>query len=183
MESLAIDTAKFDRLVHYVISKVGDPSRFGAIKLNKILYFSEYENVRLTGRPIAGATYVKREFGPVPKEITESLERLKTSGLVSFEVVWQTHEESGEHYKRWIFSSHGSPDLSGFTKEELALVDSHLDDIVNNHTAGSISDKSHNKVWEYARDEEQIPWMAAYFVAIDPPTDLPLAPPPQLVAI
>ncbi|MDE1975295.1 MAG: SocA family protein [Patescibacteria group bacterium] len=39
----------------------------GITKLNKLLYFSDFEHFRLYGRPIIGDEYIKMERGPVPE--------------------------------------------------------------------------------------------------------------------
>ena len=41
--------------------------KLGPTKLNKLLYFSDFEHYRLYGRPIIGDEYIKMERGPVPR--------------------------------------------------------------------------------------------------------------------
>lgn len=51
------DPAKFKALMLYAAEKSrGDP-RFGAIKLNKILFFSDFLSYGLTGRAVTAAVH------------------------------------------------------------------------------------------------------------------------------
>jgi hypothetical protein len=67
--TMVFDRDKFKRLVHYIIWKAGKRDWFGATKLNKVLWFSDTRAYALTGAPITGATYVREQWGPVPKAI------------------------------------------------------------------------------------------------------------------
>jgi len=42
--------------------------KLGITKLNKLLYYSDFEHFRLYGRPIIGDYYIRMEKGPVPNE-------------------------------------------------------------------------------------------------------------------
>lgn len=54
------DREKFKRLVHYVIWRAGNRAWFGAVKLNKVLWFADTEAFAHTGEPITGANYTVR---------------------------------------------------------------------------------------------------------------------------
>ena len=53
----AFDREKFKRLVHYVIWCAGERYGFGAVELNKVLWFSDARAFMLLGKPITGASY------------------------------------------------------------------------------------------------------------------------------
>ena len=44
-----------------------EKDKIGITKLNKLLYYSDFEHYRLYGRPIIGDEYMKMEQGPVPE--------------------------------------------------------------------------------------------------------------------
>ena len=68
------DGSKFRELVLYIAEQSeGDP-RFGAVKLNKILYYSDFEAFRVLGESITGATYRKLSEGPAPLQMLETKE-------------------------------------------------------------------------------------------------------------
>jgi hypothetical protein len=66
---MPFDHDKFKRLVQYIAWKAGRRDWFGATKLNKVLWFADARLFVLRGRPIAGATYLREKFGPVPKQM------------------------------------------------------------------------------------------------------------------
>ena len=58
IQAPALNERKLRELVVLVANKSeGDP-HFGAVKLNKILYYAEFQAFRILGSPIAGATYI-----------------------------------------------------------------------------------------------------------------------------
>ena len=72
--------AAADRLAtaaHYVIAR-SPPEKLEAVKLNKVLWYSDLLNYRRTGKTITGAqSYIKRQFGPVPENIMPTLSQLE----------------------------------------------------------------------------------------------------------
>ena len=60
----------------------GDP-RFGAIKLNKILYYADFRAYRELGNSISNATYQHLNEGPAPRELLPAIEEL-IKGKVRF---------------------------------------------------------------------------------------------------
>jgi Protein of unknown function (DUF4065) len=146
-----MDVDKFDTLVHYICARCGDPSTLGATKLNKILWYSDSASYLTLGRPISGATYIKRQFGPVPRDIMQSRQRLANSGaMVEREALYHG-------YPQTQFIALCRPNLTRFTAEEISIVDQIIDIVCNDHTAASISALTHNHVWEAAEIGEEIP--------------------------
>src|SRR5438132_259644 len=63
------EPAKFKELMLYAAEKsVADPT-FGATKLNKILFFSDFLCFGLAGHAITGATYQRLKNGPAPVQL------------------------------------------------------------------------------------------------------------------
>lgn len=143
---------KFKDLVHYIcwLSR-DDPSKLGAVKLNKVLWFSEVISFAKFAKPITGARFVKQKFGPVPKAILPVLNDLQQDGLLSFMEV-----EYYGHRKRQ-FVCEADPNTDAFSDEERELVDEVAEAILNNHTAASISDLTHDAIWKLAGIGEDIP--------------------------
>ncbi|MEA2715744.1 MAG: hypothetical protein QOI99_61, partial [Actinomycetota bacterium] len=48
------DERKFAELVLYAASRLADDPAGGAVKLNKVLFFSEFAHMRRHGQPITG---------------------------------------------------------------------------------------------------------------------------------
>ena len=147
------DRAKFKTLVHYICDRSADPQRLGAVKLNKILWFSDMFHFAETGTPLTGESYVKQQRGPVPRHVLETLRELQRDGSLAVR-----EPEFGGACRE--FFSLKKPALDQFTAEQISLVDRLLSEICNNHTARSISEATHDALWEMAATGEEIPYEA-----------------------
>ena len=144
--------SKFAKTVHYICER-GDAQKLGAIKLNKILWYADTIAYRATGKSITGEGYIKRQYGPVPKNILKTLRRLEENGKIRI-------RETNTPGRSREFVSLSDADVAPFSSEELRIIDSVLAEICNNHTATSISDMSHSIVWEAAELGGEIPVFA-----------------------
>ena len=144
---------KFDNLVLYIVSRCADPARLGAVRLRKILYYSDVLHYAKTGKPITGATYIKWENGPVPREMDASLSRLERR-----EALRQKRTTHRLGYPMTHYFALASPDLRQFTADEISLVDEMLQIICDEHTADSISKASHHDAWRLAEIGEELPY-------------------------
>jgi hypothetical protein len=147
---MQFDRDKFKTLVHYIIWKAGKRDRFGATKLNKVLWFSDARAFVLRGKPITGATYIREKWGPVPKQMMPIRAEMEREGLIS--VI-----EPRGNYDHTKFTATTSPDISLFTAFEKETVDFWIENISDNHTAASISEQSHDFGWEIASMGEELP--------------------------
>lgn len=152
-----MDDTRLDALVHYVCARCDTPSRLGATKLNKVLWYSDVFAYAQEGRSITGSAYVKRQFGPVPTTIMLARARLAASGAI-VERMAMLHG-----YPQVQFIALRPADISGFTAAQVSLVDSVLEAICAADTASSVSNFSHDLVWESAEIGEEIPIAAAAF--------------------
>lgn len=150
-------TEKFKALVHHVVSSCDDPNRLGAIRLNKILWFADSIAYRQQGASITGETYVKRQHGPVPKHILATLRELQDEGAILV-----SEKETVFGHKMRHFHSLKKPSDELFSPMEIQVVDILLKEICTNHTASSISDVSHDQVWDAANMGEEIPFFATF---------------------
>lgn len=159
---MQFDRDKFKRLVHYVIWKAGQRPWFGAVKLNKVLWFADARAYALTGKPITGEVYVRQQFGPVPKHIVPIQKELVAEGLIKI----------GKQGKQTTFRSLDAPHYNNwFSTDELLSVNWWIDHIDKDHTAGSISEQTHDYAWEIARMGEELPLYAYRVARIKEPTD------------
>jgi hypothetical protein len=145
------DRGKFKALVHYICWRCQDPTKLGAVKLYKVLWRADFRAYLEFGEPVTGATYVKRQFGPVPSGVLPVLGELEREGTLSIREV--------DYYgrdKKEFFALKRS-DSSLFNAEEISLVDKEIEYVTEEHTAKSISEESHDEIWEMARIGEKIP--------------------------
>lgn len=145
---------KFKRLVHYIIAQCDDPSRLGATRLNKILWYVDTLAYRANGVSVTGESYVKRQYGPVPKHILATLRELEGEG----KVLIRDKEYIGATTMRHFYSLKEA-DSEALSEHEKELVHTVIDAVCE-RTATEISDLTHDQVWEAANIGEEIPMFA-----------------------
>ena len=146
-------TKKFVDLIHYICSTCDEPAALGATKLNKIAWFADTLSYRLTGSSISGEQYVKRQFGPVPKNVLSALETLEGDGKI-------VQREPKAAFQPRDFISLQPVDSAVFSDQERTLLDTVIHEVCHNHTAASISGLSHDQIWNAALMGEEIPLYA-----------------------
>lgn len=143
-------------LILYVARKCQADPKFGATKLNKILWWSDFLAYAQTGDPITGVEYMRIENGPVPRRLVPIREELLSARDA---VIEEVDRVGGYTQKRLVAMR--KPDLSLFTPEQIALVDSVIDQLWK-RTAKGVSSLSHGKAWEVAEDRGPIPYEAVF---------------------
>lgn len=151
---MKFDRQKLKTLVHYIIWRVGSAPDFGAVKLNKVLWFSDARSFEAFGKPITGETYIRRKFGPVPKHLDMVLKELIRHNVI------ETWKERFHEFHVTRYAASSPPDLSLFNRDELSFIDWWIKHVSEEHTAASISEKSHDYGWQIARDGEELPYTA-----------------------
>ena len=144
------DREKFKALVHYVVARTAGKPNFGAVKLNKVLWFADARQYLLTGGSITGADYIRKPFGPVPRQIEAIRDELVAEGKIK--VTPPKFE-----YEGWRFTSSRSPNVTPLSEAELNTVNWWIRHIGDDHTADSISEESHDYAWEIAKNGEALP--------------------------
>jgi hypothetical protein len=151
------DHHKFKSLVHYICwRRSNDPSTLGAVKLNKILWYSDLSAFYQLGQPITGARYIKRQFGAVPKPILPVLDELESDGVLTVKDV----QHFGKKKKEYIVHQEAASDF--LSADELQIVEEMIKVVSEEHTAGSISNASHDHIWKAAKDGEEIPLFTVF---------------------
>jgi hypothetical protein len=161
------DEAKLAELMLYIALKCEKHDLFGSIKLNKILFYSDFYSYARYGKAITGAEYRRLEHGPAPKRLVPVRESLETDRAAFLRSVptFDGHEQ-----KRLIALR--EPKLDAFTATEIALVDSVIEELCY-VAAKAISLRTHDHPgWRLAEDGETIP----YETALLPDVPLHLSP-------
>ena len=148
---------KLKEALHYVISLCDDPSKLGAIRLNKIMWFADKYAFRLNGATITADTYVKRRLGPVPKNVLAAVGELSAEG----KVVSRETTVPGNNVMRHFFTLL-PPENSVLSDQDRDILHSFSELICNGFTANEISDLTHDQVWEAAELGEEIPMFATF---------------------
>jgi hypothetical protein len=160
---MEFDRAKFKSLLHYVVWRAGDSDGFGAVKLYKVLWFSDARAYMLSGAPITGETYIREKHGPLPRHAIGIIAELEAEDAIR---VW-----NDRYYNRPIrrFKSLQRPDRLTLTNDQRAIVDYWIKHIDEDHTAASISEQSHDAAWEIAQLGEPLPYHAIFASRIRDP--------------
>jgi uncharacterized phage-associated protein len=147
---------KFSELVLYVAHRSEDDPRFGAVKLNKILYYADFNTYRRLGHPITGAEYQKLNEGPAPREMLSMRRTMLDSQLISIEF-----RPYFNGVQQRIVALR-EPDTSVFLPGELEIVDETISALWN-MSARQASDLSHTEIgWKAAQRGEAIPYQTAW---------------------
>lgn len=162
--AITYDAAKLRELALYIADRSVDDPNFGATKLNKLLFFSDFLAYGQYGAPITGATYRRLQFGPVPAQLGVVQRELLATGTA----VVQERDHLGWKQRRLIPLR--KPDLSAFTGREIA----HVEGIITalwDHSGKAVSDLSHREVlaWKIADTGTVIPYETV-FLSVEPPT-------------
>ena len=155
--------AKFAELLLYVAERSEEDIRFGATKLNKIMYFSDFLAYGMWGESITGATYRRLPRGPVPSELLSTQEQLIGAGRA----ILKETQYFNRIQQRLVAVK--ETDRSLFNGAELALVDQVIA-ALKGHNASEVSELSHCEIgWKLASGDEDIPY-STVFLSSDPPT-------------
>ena len=139
--------SRLDELVLYVCGRVERPGDLGAVKLQKVFWFSDCALFARRNKPLTGATYVKGPYGPYSPQIEKSIQRLLKSNRLA-------EKKSGG--QRQFFAT-GQADVAQFDGEQIAQLDAMIERIVRNFSAATISEASHDRIWELAELGEDLP--------------------------
>ena len=148
----------------YIAECSADDPHFGKIKLNKILFFSDFRAFQQLGESVTGAVYQHLPQGPAPHQMLPVFKVLKQDQAVRI----QNEHTFGGVQERVVPLR--DPDLSLFSGVEIALVDQVIRELwgLNN---SEVSDLSHDTMaWRLTRDYQEIPYGTALLCA-DPPTE------------
>lgn len=157
---MAFNKDKFRNLILYIAEQSRDDVKFGATKLNKILYFADFESYGLWGRAITGSTYVRLDRGPVPKEILPVLREMEDSGLI------RRTERTYFHHTQKVVEPLEPATLAVFEARELDLVDKVMAEL-RQFNADEVSALSHlDDGWRLAEDREVIPYSSVYISSL-----------------
>jgi antitoxin SocA-like protein len=156
------DEEKLAELILYISQKCATDPKFGAVKLNKILYLSDFLAFGNWGEPITAVPYQHLRMGPAPMRLIPVREALQKSGKL---VVQTLPLKSGNRQVRTV--NLVDPNLKVFSGREIALVDSIIQDLWDMDAEES-SELSHRFVgWKMTKEGEPIPY-GSIFISDEP---------------
>src|SRR5712692_10912782 len=158
------DDEKLRELIIYVSMLSAQDPKFGATKLNKLLFYSDFLAYQRFGMAITGQEYQALPQGPAPKRLKPVMEKIKRAGDLKEE-----RRKSGR-FQQIRPVSIRTADLSKFSGPEVDLV---RDVVLRlwNLNATQISNESHLFLgWQLGIQGETIPY-STVLIGNRKPTD------------
>ena len=146
---------RLKQMILYIAEQCVAAERFGLIKLNKILWKSDFDAFAARDVPVTGRDYQRLELGPAPKEIPRVYNDLLRDGAIRVEKV---DFGDGIVEKRTI--ALGRPNLKLFPPEDIAFVDSAIA-YYWDMTGTETSDDSHGIAWKTHNNGDPLPYELA----------------------
>lgn len=111
---------RFKELVLYISQKCATDPKFNTIKLNKLMFFSDFFAYGIFGAPITGFEYQKLQLGPAPRRMPEIRNQMVENRELGLQ------ELPLQPWRRTV--NLRRPDLSLFDAEQISLVDSLIEE-------------------------------------------------------
>lgn len=155
VNAMQFDRSKLSSAVLHVIHHC-EPSQLGAVKLHKVLYYSDMLRYAQIGNAITGSTYKKRPFGPTCEQLQPVLAELADTDRIIIKVV-----DYFGYLKKEFFPLEGEQD-NYLAEDEITLLDEVIRFVCQDDPAASIGDLDHCKPWESADFGEEIRYSSVY---------------------
>lgn len=142
-------------LILFVAERSLDDPTFGAVKLNKILFYADFISFARFGEAITGTPYKRLPLGPVP-----TAARAVRAEMEAEEEIFVAMEGYSPNPQHRVVARREA-DLSRFKARDIALVDGVIE-ALSGISGSAISEASHDRVWQAVGPYETIPYEAAY---------------------
>lgn len=152
---------KFENVVLYICEN--SPGRMTTTRLNKMLWLVDKTSFLQNASTITEWLYIRKRFGPVPKDNYDALTIMAEKGLLKINL------EHNEGFETAFYTARQNPDMSLFSPIEIKSMEDAMHNYANLSTDKLIG-ISHDLVWATFEDGEAIPF-EAYLSEF--PTDLP----------
>jgi uncharacterized phage-associated protein len=146
---------KFRELLLFIAHRSEKDPRFGAIKLNKLLFYSDFMAYLKLGRPITGQPYFALENGPAPRYLV----RVREQMVKSKDIAISRKATFGGVPERVLALR--EPDPNKFDPAEIDIITQVLDTCRGN-SGTELSELTHRFAgWKLAGHKEDIPYEVA----------------------
>lgn len=147
---------KFKEILLYILNKVGSKPNVGESVLYKLLYFIDFNFYEKYEEQLIGATYIKNNYGPTPKEFIKIVEEMEGKELSKV-------KDKYFQYPQTKYLPLREPDLTKLKAHEIKMIDDVLEKL-SSMNASEISEYSHNDVpWLTTEDGEIIDYESVFY--------------------
>jgi uncharacterized phage-associated protein len=149
------DDSKLKELILYLVQRSEGDEKLGAVKLNKLLFYCDFQAYLELGKPITGQEYLALEQGPAPRRMPALRRELEAEGRL---LVVSRLYHGREQHKHIALSS---PDLESFSPQEFSVIERILESM-RDYSGTQISELSHHFIgWLSVGRNEAIPYSTA----------------------
>ena len=151
---------RLKEMILYVAQRCASADRFGAVKLNKILWKADFDAFAARGVPVTGRDYHRQEFGPVPREMPRVYNDMLRDSLIRVEPIYFGQNDAGEDIVEHRTIPLVEPNLGRFDADDLRFVDAaiaHYWDM----SGMELSDDSHGVAWKTHHNGDPLPYELA----------------------
>lgn len=152
--------SRLKEMILYVAQRCASADRFGAIKLNKILWKSDFDAFAERGVPITGRDYQRLELGPAPREMLRVSNDMLRDGLIRVDRIDLGQNEAGEDIVEHRTIALVEPNLEKFGPDDLRFVDAAIAHYWE-MTGTEASDESHGAAWRTHHNGDPLPYELA----------------------
>lgn len=147
---------KFKEVLLYILNKVGSKPNIGESVLYKLLYFIDFNYYEKYEEQLIGATYIKNNYGPSPKEFIKIVAEMEGRDLSKV-------KDKYFQYPQTKYLPLRKPDLAKLNANEIKLIDDVLEKLSDKNVT-EISIYSHNDVpWLTTGDGEIIDYESVFY--------------------
>ena len=144
---------KLQSMAHHIIHECSDhPGQLGTTRLSTALWYADVTAFKMNGIPITEETYVKRQQGPMPKHILQTLKALEEEDAITI------LEPEYPFDTRWLVAR-ATPASNALSDEERSIASAAVRAVLG-QTESTISEMSHDATWRAAAEGEEIPLYA-----------------------
>jgi len=142
-------------MILFVAKECIESGRFGAVKLNKIIWKADFDSYAERGIPVTGRAYKRQKLGPVLHEMVPLQNDMTRSGEILIEQV-----DLGDSFVELRTIALRDPNLRLFTEDDLEYVRRSIRHYWT-MTGTESSDESHGVAWKTRRNGDFMPYETA----------------------
>lgn len=146
-ERRPLDVEAAANAIAYIAGRVSQPTLH---KVFKVLYLAEKEHLSRYGRMIAGDTYIKMQYGPVPSAIYDGLKAVKGTIIPGPELRELAERlEDLVHVKGKQLTPIGEPDLDWLSASDVECLDESIKQY-GTRAFSELTTITHDAAWDQA---------------------------------
>jgi uncharacterized phage-associated protein len=152
----SFNKSKFKEMILFLSHKSQNDINFGAIKLNKLLFLSDFLAYGITGKAISNETYLHERLGPIPQDLVNSRAELFGEKAAKMRI------NAINDYKQERVIALRSFNKKLFSETEIGIMDQAIHEL-KDYSGMQASDLTHTwNNWLLTKSGEEIPYETVF---------------------